>query len=72
MQIFSIYCPILILGFYQFNADIYVWKTYICRNYSRTYTLSETIPYFLLTLSFVSPSSLIFTHLIQMITDIHI
>ena len=20
----------LILGFYQFNADIYVWKTYIC------------------------------------------
>ena len=20
----------LILGFYQFNADIYVWKTHIC------------------------------------------
>ena len=30
MQIFSIYFPVLILGFYQFNADIYVWKIYIC------------------------------------------
>ena len=30
MQIFSIYCPMLIMGFYQFNADICVWKTCIC------------------------------------------
>ena len=33
---------------------------------------TETMPYFLFTLLYVSPSSLIFTHLIQMITDIHV